>query len=332
MGAGKARSAFTLVELLVVITIIGILIALLLPAVQAAREAARQAQCLNNMKQLGLALNNYESTYGVYPPAGIGYGCAQNAGSDDSMILNLNGLVLMFPFMEMQAVSDRWNFNACASNAVRNNSGTVMGDPVTSGNAALEAMVLPSLLCPSDMGKKTLIFPDSAHPGNYAISMTTALPAGKTSYDFIVHWGEYTYFNYWKRNPGKTRRMFGQNSATAVAMILDGTSNTVAMAERTLEVADGSAAAWGYRGNAMIGVDLDGWAAKGINRWDETWNTTYVPKPGKLGEYYGVGSLHPSGAHMLLVDGSARFFTESTNLTTLQWLQTVAGGETVQLP
>src|SRR5439155_5143354 len=92
------RSGFTLVELLVVIAIIGVLVALLLPAVQAAREAARRSQCSNNLKQLSLALHNYEGTHNTLPPAGI-----------DSN--QMSWTVLLLPFFEQQALYDQFNFN-----------------------------------------------------------------------------------------------------------------------------------------------------------------------------------------------------------------------------
>jgi prepilin-type N-terminal cleavage/methylation domain-containing protein len=106
------RRAFTLIELLVVITIIGVLIALLLPAVQAAREAARRAQCLNNLKQIGLAVHNYEGTHGVFPPGRIQkfgeYGqCAKDVFTGCQ---GTNALVSILPQLEQQNIFNTINF------------------------------------------------------------------------------------------------------------------------------------------------------------------------------------------------------------------------------
>ncbi|MEQ1829678.1 MAG: DUF1559 domain-containing protein [Pirellula sp.] len=129
----KHRTGFTLVELLVVIAIIGILVGLLLPAVQAAREAARRMQCSNNIKQLGLALLNYESAYKVFPPGGFhnrdGYGAASNSTS-----WGPSWQVVVLPFFEQTALHARYNFTSLFA---RENP-TVVG------------VKIPSLICPTD--------------------------------------------------------------------------------------------------------------------------------------------------------------------------------------
>ena len=103
----RKRRGFTLVELLVVIAIIGILIALLLPAVQAAREAARALQCKSNMKQIGVALHNYNAAIRAFPPAGIGYGWC--SGTTDDYVLNAKGLLMLLPHLEQQGLYDQYN-------------------------------------------------------------------------------------------------------------------------------------------------------------------------------------------------------------------------------
>src|SRR5262249_51915486 len=107
---GHRRRGFTLIELLVVIAIIGVLIALLLPAVQAAREAARRAQCTNNLKQLGLALHNYESSTGSFPYAFAWQWCSPASASLCGGVGNHHGpLVALLSFMEQTSVFNAYN-------------------------------------------------------------------------------------------------------------------------------------------------------------------------------------------------------------------------------
>jgi len=106
MSKSRQYRGFTLIELLVVIAIIAVLIALLLPAVQAAREAARRAQCLNNLKQLGLAFANYESSIGVLPPAFVGAG----TGNTVAWTNGWSALARVLPYVEQNALFNSANF------------------------------------------------------------------------------------------------------------------------------------------------------------------------------------------------------------------------------
>jgi prepilin-type N-terminal cleavage/methylation domain-containing protein/prepilin-type processing-associated H-X9-DG protein len=205
--SSRPRRGFTLIELLVVIAIIGVLIALLLPAVQSAREAARRAQCSNNLKQLGIALNTYETAMGALPwtqaQARIYQGMSVNEWSGWS------GIALMLPQLEQQNVFSSINF------AFGGNWYTLPGshDPI---QMTAITTTISSLLCPSDG--------DGVGLNNYMLS-------NGTNYD------------WWSRRGGAgalTRHETGGVGPGRISSIKDGTSSTIAIAERTRGDGDNS--------------------------------------------------------------------------------------------
>lgn len=329
------RRAFTLVELLVVIAIIGILIGLLLPAVQAAREAARRTQCGNNLKQAGLAIQNYHDTYKRFPPAGLNYGWCRYGATikavPNPIVTNTNGWTLLLPYMEETAKFDALDQtkafstvmvgNNCTGCSPNTATGGLQGNPAAEGHAAVISRLISTLVCPSDPGDKFL----PANSQFYSIDTTSGFRAAKSSYDFSV-FSQYDCLR-WELDPMPQRNVFGENSKTNTAMILDGTSNTVAIAEGTFEVSNGQRAGWGFRGWVQQGIDLP----TGINVWFWAPANPQV-KYGRVGSWQQCASLHPGGAQVVMADGAVKMLKQTTSTVVLTRLARIADGQTVIVP
>jgi len=333
----RARRGFTLVELLVVIAIIGVMVGLLLPAVQAAREAARRMSCGNNMKQIGLALHNYHSTYDrLVMNSG---GTFENAlGGDFHNRFNLSWLVGILPFMEQQALWDQ------ISNPLAvNRDGTPRNPPFPSMGPWLTQV--PSYLCPSDSSDR---LPTQVAFTNYAACAGDAFfenhhmgfnNNGVASTDGT--WGN-AAASRWARGAFRIR-MF-----TRFRDFTDGLSNTIAAGENLIgkqqretraEVLNGlgnvadlppnSPTFIGQidpnrRGFWLPSANLDGGANHGRGRrWPDgrlqfsVFNTITPPNSysaqrnhGDFG-FFTAASRHPGGVHVLMADSAIKFVSDS---------------------
>ena len=336
--APRGRAGFTLLELLVVIAIIAVLIGLLLPAVQKVREAASRLKCQNNLKQLALALHNYEATAGRFPAAGRGYSWCYSAagGPGETQVYNSNGLVLLLPYVEQEALFRRFNLGEASGRtdndvAVRNANGTLVGNPVSNGNAAAASSVVPAFLCPTDMSTPALGRLRGGHYGPGG-----SFEGAATNYDFITSDSDYSVCNNWRSSGAK--RMFGENSTTRIGDVQDGLSITLMLGETTRWHVNGAAFAWAYRTWVMTGID-PGTSDAGINHWHlphvhPTWESPpYFPVVGRLRTWWAAaGSLHTNGCNFAFGDGSVRCLSQHTDTTTLERLCRIADGQVVTLP
>jgi len=242
----SVRHGFTLIELLVVISIIGVLVALLLPAVQAAREAARRTQCINNLKQIGLAIHNYESGLGAFPcqtilvpfaSGNVGYWLYQSSWSAFARIA---------PYMEKGSFFNSINFSLTYSVAE---------------NITVSTMPMTVLHCPSDPGSTI----DDSSLGNTGYATTSYGVCEGDFYVYSILWGDGTTPNLF--GP-KNKGMFGPNQSRKIRDVTDGLSNTLMASE-------------GFVGHAQMRSCIASAGTAPSDPVTGTWSPTNLPLPGK---------------------------------------------------
>lgn len=331
----RNRFGFTLVELLVVIAIIGILVGLLLPAVQAAREAARRMQCSNNLKQLGLALHNYESSFKKFPAGRIALATlsATNVADASRPAMNIHGLATLLPFIEQSALYQKFNWTGVFGNYNRSGLPMAAPDALANGNARLSTSLIPGFYCPSDGGNRAI------PGGNNFYSPTTAdttIEALKTCYDFISDDAGLGSYNYYRRAAIDTRYLFGENSFATIGSVSDGTSNTLAIGEQTLELFNGTTSAWSYVGWVSIGIDPVGswnvtFPSTGLNVWNYNNNPSPLNKTvGRRASWYNAASLHTGGVQFVYTDGSVHFVSQTIDTPSLTFLCRISDGRVIE--
>jgi prepilin-type N-terminal cleavage/methylation domain-containing protein/prepilin-type processing-associated H-X9-DG protein len=329
------RWAFTLIELLVVIAIIGVLVGLLLPAVQKVREAANRMSCTNNLKQLGLALHNYNSTYDHFP--------YENVHINDSP--RCNWIAHLMPYFEqpytpkLRPPTTTWGvtinpgpappINAPSGSFIRN---VAVGDDY----------VIKTLICPSDGNLRS--FDNAYGLTNYlginAPNTDQRDPWNQNIQGMFVYWG---HFQDPGMNFGGRGSITGPiwGSSTTVASVIDGTSNTLMLGERPPVPDTGAADGDNYCGlwvyseidSAMglpntkqwcAGVDPFGNNCPGGRQW---LRQPDGPNNGCDGHHYW--SRHPGGANFCAADGSVHFLSYSIGIQIQAALSTMAGGEVI---
>jgi prepilin-type N-terminal cleavage/methylation domain-containing protein/prepilin-type processing-associated H-X9-DG protein len=317
----KRKTAFTLVELLVVIAIIGVLIALLLPAVQAAREAARRSQCLNNLKQHGLAIHNHLNARKTLPPGKVGCdgtSCAPACSTAPPVVEQTyaSGFVVLLPYLEETAMFQGLDIDGKKGIGLW---------PVGTGNRTWFDNHLPHSVCVTSRPPIVVCPSDTAEPVNSRIQ---SIPAAVGSYAFVlgtqgVVLNAVSSGTIKCGNDGLFQYVFRRRLTECT----DGLSNTIAIGE----VVDGhtphSSNIWTLASrvkDTLRATDnlLNTWPKDPSARPDGTFNGQPVMVNGAF------ASRHAHGANFLYADGHVAFFPDTIDLGLYMALSTRAKGET----
>jgi len=329
----KPRAAFTLIELLVVIAIIAILIGLLLPAVQKVREAAARTKCINNLKQIGLALHNYHDTYGTLPKGNFDWATPNYPPTSPPYQGSWNWMAYILPFIEQQ---NNWTNAVAFANGGGSNWYSWYNPECGAG--------IKMYTCPSDPRGSPIIAPGS----------TFGLPVNIMCTSYLGNAGQLS----WPSLPGSWDGVLYANSKTTLVGITDGTSNTIMVGERppSEDFDFGWAfASYGWdghgTGDCLMTSNDPNCPAQTAAQWLSNSSgiacdtTNYASKVGLVqgkttvmcdaGHYW---SYHIGGALFLMGDGSSRFISYSDgmqvvgSMTIIACLSTRAGGEVFTLP
>ncbi|HEY8503743.1 MAG TPA: DUF1559 domain-containing protein [Gemmataceae bacterium] len=345
------RRAFSLIELLVVIAIIGVLIALLLPAVQRVREAAHRTACVNNLKQLGLALHHCHDAQGAFPPG------LTVTGTNNLEMGGFGGFVPLLPFLEQQNWTDRWDARKHWYEAP---------------NAAIVSVELKVFYCPSNRTSGVI---DMSF-----LEQTAGRPLPDlAACDYLLCKGANAAMCENVQVPGAFRGVFDVNTRTRLADVRDGTGNTFAIGEGAGGTPrygirhfyqDASPATDLFPGqspyidqswssgptatNALRSIGLLQAATLGVTAlrgghdpaFDEPMNTPLVlpaldynngctnagTARGGYDILSGFRSVHTGGCYFAFCDGSVRFVRETIPADTYRALSTMQGGEVASEP
>jgi prepilin-type N-terminal cleavage/methylation domain-containing protein len=304
------KRGFTLIELLLIIAIIGTLIALLLPAVQAAREASRRSACGNNLKQLGVAIADYETANKRLPPGAKWgrWGPFPKRKDHGSM------LIFLLPFIEQQAIYESFDFTKRSIDR-QNIPGT---------DTPIGSQVIPLYLCPSDVREDLY---DGLAPHNYAASRGPTGLYENPACPCTNPWSD------WELAPVDDQEVFAGpftriNLPCKIKEITDGVSNTIYVGEVRPACSVHPQAGWSMTNNGngycstLIPINFDTCNEEAPDACHRPMNwTTEV----------GFKSAHPGGAQFLLGDGSVHFLREDIDHQAYQYLGAKADGQPVTI-